>query len=250
MAFRKDRPGDDKNISLREEMRKTKRRNVERERETEKELTRMDLFRKDVHRNSGTVAIVIAILVVVFIIRGAVVRYQRVQSGQGNLKISEETKEQDATLRKYEKEFSISKYHEYLLAIVEVETQHMESGDAMQSSEAAGLFSSTMTTDESMHQICSYFSQLIILAREDGVDMDTVLQAFNYGPDFISYVQSRGGKYSDELAVLYAREKSEGEKVSYDAEIAVKDNGGWRYSYGNMFFARLVNQYVKKPLEP
>lgn len=254
MAARKDQPNEDKKISLREEMRNTRQRNAEREREKHNEPTRMDRIKKHLHRNSGTVMIAAliaaAVLIVLLIVHGAVVHYQRVQNNQGIYRISQETMEQSASLRKYEKQYDIEKYHPYLLAIVEVETNVMESGDAMQGSEAAGLFSSTMTKDESMEQICSYFSQLIILAREENVDMNTVLQAFNYGPDFIDYVASRGRTYSDELSLLYAREKSEGETVPYDNDIAVEDNGGWRYAYGNMYFARLVNQYVKKPLEP
>ena len=36
-------------------------------------------------------------------------------------------------------------------------------------------------------------------------------------------------------------------KVSYKNEISIKENGGWRYRYGNMFYVRLVSQYLAAP---
>ena len=33
-------------------------------------------------------------------------------------------------------------------------------------------------------------------------------------------------------------------KVDYPNPIAIKENGGWRYNYGNMFCAYLVKQYL------
>lgn len=36
-------------------------------------------------------------------------------------------------------------------------------------------------------------------------------------------------------------------KVSYKNEISIKENGGWRYRYGNMFCVKLVSQYLAAP---
>ena len=49
------------------------------------------------------------------------------------------------------------------------------------------------------------------------------------------------------LAVSFAKDKSGGVKVTYKNEISIKENGGWRYKYGNMFYVRLVNQYLAVP---
>ena len=38
-----------------------------------------------------------------------------------------------------------------------------------------------------------------------------------------------------------------GEVLTYKNEISIKENGGWRYKYGNMFYVRLVNQYLAVP---
>lgn len=80
-----------------------------------------------------------------------------------------------------------------------------------------------------------------------GCDIDTVVQAYNYGGGFIDYVAKHGKKYTFELAVSFAKDKSGGVKVTYKNEISIKENGGWRYKYGNMFYVRLVNQYLAVP---
>ena len=71
-----------------------------------------------------------------------------------------------------------------------------------------------------------------------------MIQAYNYGGGFLDYVASHGGKYSFELAQAFAEEKSGGVRVTYKNEISVAENGGWRYDYGNMFYVRLVSEYL------
>ena len=58
-------------------------------------------------------------------------------------------------------------------------------------------------------------------------------------------------KYFDWLTISlyiicenFARDKSGGKKVTYTTPVAVEKNGGWRYSYGNMFYVLLVSQYL------
>ena len=65
-----------------------------------------------------------------------------------------------------------------------------------------------------------------------------------YKRQFLDYVAGRGKKYTFELAESFAREKSSGKKVTYTNPVAVEKNGGWRYSYGNMFYVLLVSQYL------
>ena len=67
-------------------------------------------------------------------------------------------------------------------------------------------------------------------------------QSYNYGGGFLDYVAGHGKKYTFELAESFAREKSGGKKVTYTNPVAVEKNGGWRYSYGNMFYVLLVSQ--------
>ncbi len=54
-------------------------------------------------------------------------------------------------------------------------------------------------------------------------------------------------KYTFELAVSFAKDKSGGVKVTYKNEISIKENGGWRYKYGNMFYVVSSSQYLAVP---
>lgn len=114
----------------------------------------------------------------------------------------------------------------------------------MQSSESLGLPPNSLSTEESIKQGCKYFSELLAAAETKGCDLNSVIQSYNYGGGFLDYVAGHGKKYTFELAESFARDKSGGKKVTYTNPVAVEKNGGWRYSYGNMFYVLLVSQYL------
>lgn len=138
----------------------------------------------------------------------------------------------------------IEDYVNYLLAIIEVES-HGIGTDVMQSSESAGLPpNSFKTPQESIAQGAKYFASCVMKASEKECDINTAIQAYNYGTGFIDYVAENGKAYTLDLAIAFAEEKSGGKQVAYKNQIAIDYNGGWRYAYGNMFYAQLVNQYI------
>lgn len=143
----------------------------------------------------------------------------------------------------YAAEYGIEEYTDYLLAVMQVESGGNHE-DVMQSSESLGLPPNSLETEESINQGCRYFAKLLRLAAEKGCDFNTVVQAYNFGDEFLDFVAENGGTYTVELAEEYARQKSGGEEVTYLNPIALKANGGWRYKYGNMFYVQLVYQYV------
>ena len=147
------------------------------------------------------------------------------------------------TVEKYCREFGITEYISYILAIMQVESGGM-AVDVMQSSESLGLPPNSLGTEDSIKQGCYYFSTLLIAAEIGNCDIYTVIQAYNYGAGFVRYVADRGGKYSFAVAMSFAEEYSEGQRVEYQNPIAVEINGGWRYGYGNMFYVNLVLQYI------
>ena len=107
-----------------------------------------------------------------------------------------------------------------------------------------GIPPNSLSTEESIKQGCKYFSELLAAAETKGCDLNSVIQSYNYGGGFLDYVAGRGKKYTFELAESFARDKSGGKKVTYTNPVAVEKNGGWRYSYGNMFYVLLVSQYL------
>lgn len=159
------------------------------------------------------------------------------------LSVSKEVLSHKNTVEKYCKEYDISKYVCYILAIMQVESGG-KGQDVMQSSESLGLPPNTLSTEESIKQGCKYFSELLKSSNDLGYDVDSAIQSYNYGGSFLQYVASHGKKYSYELAENFSKEKSGGTKVSYPNPIAIPINGGWRYNYGNQFYVKLVSQYL------
>ena len=169
--------------------------------------------------------------------------------GDGSmLSVSADTLQHQAMVEKYAQEYGISEYVSILLAIIEVESGG-RLPDVMQSSESLGLPPNTLDTEASIQQGVRYFADLLNSAKRYGMDDDTVIQAYNYGGGFIQYVANNGKQYSFELAENFAKERAGGVKVTYSNPIAVQQNGGWRYRYGNMFYVQLVRQYFTTSIQ-
>ena len=146
-------------------------------------------------------------------------------------------------VEKYARQNGISDYVYILLAIIQVESEG-KLEDVMQSSESAGLPVNSLSTEDSIKQGCKYFAELVAKADRFGCDMDAIIQAYNYGSGFLDFVAKNGKRYTFELAQEFSRQHSGDVKVTYKNAISTPINGGWRYNYGNMFYARLVKQYL------
>lgn len=157
-------------------------------------------------------------------------------------KLDEEVLAYKDTIQKYAGEYGILHDTDLLLAILQVESAG-GTNDVMQSSESLGLDPGTLEAEESIEQACRYFSILESQGNDLHVDEDTIIQAYNYGPGFITWIADNGGSYSPELSREYAKEKSGGKTVAYVNPISIQQNGGWIYSYGNMFYVQLIHQY-------
>lgn len=164
-------------------------------------------------------------------------------SNQIGMNLSAEVLKHKPMVEKYAKEYGISEYVSYLLAIMQVESGGTAE-DVMQSSESLGLPPNTLDTESSIKQGCKYFSELLKSAEVQGCDINSVVQSYNYGGGYIGYVAKNGKKHSFQLAENFSRDKANGTKVTYTNPIAVARNGGWRYNYGNMFYVELVSQYL------
>ncbi len=159
--------------------------------------------------------------------------------------LSSEVMDYENIVRQYAEENDIADYSNLLLAIMQVESGGKGS-DVMQASESLSLPLNSLEPEASIQQGCKYFASLLKISREKGCDLDSVIQAYNYGPGYLNYVAENGGKHSLELAIEFANEKSGGSTVTYTNTVAVNYNGGWRYKYGNMFYVELVKAYIKE----
>ena len=165
-------------------------------------------------------------------------------SANMGMNLSAEVLRHQPMVDKYAKEYGISEYVPYLLAIIQIESGGT-GVDVMQSSESLGLPPNTLDTESSIKQGCKYFATLLSSCNNQGIsDINVVIQSYNYGGSYVGYVAGNGKKHTSNLAENFAKDKSGGQKVSYTNPIAVARNGGWRYNYGNMFYVELVNQYL------
>ena len=105
-----------------------------------------------------------------------------IEYGGGN--VSAEVLAYRPMVEKYAKEYGISEYVNYLLAIMQVESGGTLQ-DVMQSSESEGLPANTLSPEESIKQGCKYFAALLKSAKNKDCDINTVIQSYNYGGGFI-----------------------------------------------------------------
>ena len=194
---------------------------------------------------SKVLALVLGLIILLLLTTAGIsyVRFQKKLNSTEKLEISDSVLQYRDTVEKYAAQYDIEEYVDYLLAIIQVESGG-EGSDIMQSSESAGLDVNTYTPEESIAQGCAYFKELLNALNYFECDIDTLLQAYNYGNNFIVYVSENGQKYDFDLSMAYAEEKSNGEKVQYWNIVALRHGMKWRYKYGNMFYVDLIHQYI------
>ena len=151
-------------------------------------------------------------------------------------------------LERVAKKKGLSADLEVLYAIMNVESGGRLK-DVMQSSESMGLPVNTLDTEDSIEQGLSYYKELKEKTRELSLDDKSLWQAYNYGIGFLYYVKEHGGQYQDSLAEDFAMEQSGGKLVAYKNKLAIAENGGYRYQYGNMFYARLIEENILRNRE-
>lgn len=161
---------------------------------------------------------------------------------EDTLEISEEVRAYEPLLSQYAQEYGVEEYTQLLLAIMQVESSG-QGNDVMQASESLGLAVNSLMPEASIEQGCRLFSQLLSYGEGLGCDLNSVIQAYNFGITYLDYVAENGKKHTFSLAEAFAGDMSGGETVVYENSISVEENGGWRYAYGNMFYVDLVRQY-------
>ncbi|CWU74539.1 TPA_asm: CHAP domain-containing protein [Listeria monocytogenes] len=130
----------------------------------------------------------------------------------------------------------------YLLGIIMAESggNSEKYPDVMQCSESQGKPpNSIQDPNESIEVGIKYFADMWKGHRE--YDVLNIVQAYNFGGGFLS----RSGKsYSLDRAIQFSKNQAGGKTVTYTNPIAVNLGYDYRYTYGNMFYAQIVKQYI------
>ncbi|WP_152656957.1 lysozyme family protein [Oceanobacillus sp. CFH 90083] len=116
--------------------------------------------------------------------------------------LSEQIWEYKPLVEKYAKQHGIEEQTNTILAMM-----MQESGgrgpDPMQSSESlCGERGCIDNPEHSIEQGVSFFAQ--IYEQAEG-DIDLAVQAYNFGPGFIAYIQETEKRYSEEAAIAYSQ---------------------------------------------
>lgn len=146
------------------------------------------------------------------------------------------------------KRYGIEDQDNLVLAIIYTESKG-NGMDLMQSSESlSGEIGSITTQEESLDQGIQYLAQAISQAKASGCDLETAIQSYNFGLDYIGYVQQNGGENSVKLAEKYSKEvlapmlgNTEVTSYRYWQLPAIIYNGGYLYDNGgNIVYADVV----------
>lgn len=141
----------------------------------------------------------------------------------------------------------------YILAIIEVESKGT-GPDIMQSAESAGLGKNGFSDPkQSINQGIKHLKNCMVLGESLGVtDIWSVIQSYNFGTNYISYLATQRTSHSVKIAEEYSRKvvapslgNNTGAKYSYVN--SVSQSYGKTYLYrngGNFFYAELIKQYV------
>ncbi|EOH80525.1 MULTISPECIES: lysozyme family protein [Enterococcus] len=142
----------------------------------------------------------------------------------------------------------IGNYTDVILGIMYTESKG-KGTDLMQSSESVyGSRGKIASQQESIENGVKHFAESYKQAKAAGCDLNTAIQAYNFGTKYIQYVQERGGKNSVELAEEYSRDvlspgygNDQQHTYRYMQMQSVLYNGGYLYQNGgNMFYAEIV----------
>lgn len=115
-----------------------------------------------------------------------------------------------------------------------------EGTDPMQSSESAGLSRNEIdNASESIEQGVKHFAEMYTQGVKKGVDISTIVQSYNYGAGYISYVAENGLMNSEELAKAYSMSKVEANPTLYTCS-GIKGDFRYPYCYGDYTYATKV----------
>ena len=136
-------------------------------------------------------------------------------------------------VQEYAQKYGVGEYVEILLAMIAQESggDSDRYPDIMQCSESAGMAPNSITDPlVSLEQGIRYFAALAESGKKAGVDMDTVIQSYNFGGGYIGYVRDHyGGKHSEEAA------------RSFSGMMAAR--AGWS-GYGDVKYVEHVRSHI------
>ncbi|GHI00597.1 lysozyme family protein [Neobacillus kokaensis] len=140
--------------------------------------------------------------------------------------------------------YQLEKYTDILLALMQQES-HGQGGDPMQASESAGLAPNTIKDPkQSIQAGVKHFQRVLTYGNQQKVDFPTIIQAYNMGSGYITFVAKRGGKHSEELAKQFSQIQVKKKPDLYNCN-GDKTNFRYPYCYGDFTYSTKVLQNMQ-----
>ncbi|MCM3570184.1 lysozyme family protein [Neobacillus mesonae] len=135
--------------------------------------------------------------------------------------------------------YNLEQYTDVLLALMQQESRG-QGGDPMQASESAGLARNTIKDPkQSIQAGVKHFKGVLSYGNQQKVDFPTIIQAYNMGSGYITFVAQHGGKHSEELAKQFSRIQAKKEPDLYNCN-GDKSNFRYPYCYGDFTYSTKV----------
>ena len=135
--------------------------------------------------------------------------------------------------------YHLEKYTDVLVALMQQES-HGQGGDPMQASESAGLAKNTIQNPKQSIQVgVKHFHRVLTYGRQQKVDFPTIIQAYNMGTGYITFVAQHGGKHSEELAKQFSKIQVKKKPDLYNCG-GDKNNFRYPYCYGDFTYSTKV----------
>ncbi|MFJ7512715.1 lysozyme family protein [Peribacillus simplex] len=137
-------------------------------------------------------------------------------------------------LQEYTTKYGIPEYTDFLLALMYQEIGNSQTLDIMQSSESVGLSPNAIQNPVmSVNLGVQHFKSVLEDGQKNGVDFSAIVQSYNFGSGYLSFISSNGKKHSVELAQQFSLAQTEKQGWSCS---------DWRapYCYGDYTYVEKV----------
>lgn len=122
--------------------------------------------------------------------------------------LSPEVLQHEQTVLEELQKIGLEEYKDLVLVLIHLETKGALP-DVMQSSESLGLPPNSITDPrKSIEAGVNHLANGIEMMNSYGVDIQTLIQAYNFGNAFIPYVASNGGAWSQSLSDEFSRQQA------------------------------------------
>ncbi|CAI8917714.1 lysozyme family protein [Priestia megaterium] len=142
------------------------------------------------------------------------------------------------------KKYGLEDMTPVVLAIMQQESGGTLSRDVMQSSESIGLPMNTIQDPMYSIQVgVKHFASVYNQGKKKGLDVQTVVQSYNFGPGYLGYIESHGKVHSQELAKQFSSYQMSLHPGMYTCG-GDTNNFRYPYCYGDWSYVDKVFKYV------